>query len=230
MGEVTPIRSGRVTLDEKISTLPIVDEVDEMLRDGLSSPDIAKYIQGTFELLTEVSPNEMRKALNKRRKALPPPPPDPQEWPAAHSPEEALDTARTPGKLSQAQYRRAVRGIDTLLETESLYLAQRDRIDRMMTSESTNGEHYEGMPKEMDVALEMLKTHAKMQEQFGPSIERMRLSLEIQSGTATGAGQRVAEAMQNPESRHKVLSFFQRLSKVAKLPVIDGEAEPVGGS
>lgn len=117
-----------------------------------------------------------------------------------------------------------------MLETESLYLAQRDRIDRIMTSESSSGEHYEGMPKEMDVALEMLKTHAKFQEQFGPSIERMRLSLEVQGGSATGMGQKVAQAMANPESRHKILSFFQRLSKAANLPVIDGEAEPVGSS
>lgn len=218
-----------MTVDERVSSLPIIEDVDDMLREGLSGTDVAKYVQETFELLPNVCPEVLAKALNKRREMLPPPAPDPEEWPAASG--AICGDARPPGKLASGMYRRAVRGIDTLLETESLYLAQRDRIDRMMAAETEAKARIEDMPKEMGVALEMLKTHAKMQEQFGPAMERMRLSLEIQgSGAVTGLGQKAAMVMQDPESRHKVLSIFRRLSQVARVPVLDGEAEPIGGS
>lgn len=236
MGDVTPIRGGRIPLAQRISDLPIVSDVDEMLREGLSAPDVAKHIQETFELLVDVSPDVLRKALSERRKNLPAPEPSPEEWPAAYSPpvEQVVNNpegARRPGVIAKSQYRRATRGIDAMLETESLYLAQRDRLDRLIASENTTGEPYEEMPREMGVALEMLKTHAKFQEQFGPAIDRMRLSLDIQGGAATGLGQKIASVMQDPESRHKVLSMVKRLAQLASLPesVMDVEAEPVGG-
>ena len=218
-------------MDERVSTLPIVEDVDEMLREGMTAADVAKHIQETFELLQDVSGETLQKALQRRRKALPPPPPSPEDWPAVYSPEEDSSEARTPGKLARAQYQRAVMGIDLLLETEGLYLAQRDRIDRMMRAESRSGTHYEEMPREMGAALDMLKTHAKLQEQFGPATARLKMNLEIQGGATTGLGQKVSSTMQNPGSRHKVLSFFKKLSQVADLPpaIIDGEAEPVGG-
>ena len=233
MGDVTPIRGGRVPLAQRIADLPIVNDVDEMLREGLSAPDVAKHVQETFELLTDVSPDVLRKALSERRKNLPPPPIPPGEWPAAYSPSTEVannpDGARTPGCLSSGQYRRATKGIDAMLETESLYLAQRDRIDRLITTENATGEPYEEMPREMGTALEMLKTHAKFQEQFGPAIDRMRLSVELQGGAATGLGQKIASVMDDPESRHKVLSMVKRFTQLASLPVVDAEAEPVGG-
>lgn len=230
MGDVTPIRGGRIPLAQRLSDLPIIDDVDDMLREELSAPDVAKHIQETFELLVDVSPDVLRKALSERRKNLPPPPIPPEEWPAAYCPPtETLDTPRSPGSLSSGQYRRATRGIDGMLEAESLYLAQRDRIDHLMASEGRTGEPYEDMPREFGVALEMLKTHAKFQEQFGPAVDRMRLSLDIQGGAATGLGQKISSVMADPESRHKVLSMFRRLVRAASLPVLDVEAEPAGG-
>ncbi|MBW2168861.1 MAG: hypothetical protein JRG69_06315 [Deltaproteobacteria bacterium] len=76
----------------------------------------------------------------------------------------------------------------------------------------------------------MLKTHAKFQEQFGPAVDRMRLSLDIQGGAVTGLGQKIASVMAEPESRHKVLSMFRRLVQASSLPILDVEAEPIGGS
>ena len=64
------VRTGRVTLAEKIEDLPIINEVDEMILEGVSTTDIAKYIQNTFELLTEVTPNSLRIALDKRKVKL----------------------------------------------------------------------------------------------------------------------------------------------------------------
>mgnify|MGYP001144134355 CR=1 FL=1 len=234
MGDVTPIRGGRIPLAQRIADLPIVEDVDDMLREGLSAPDVARHVQETFELLTDVSHDVLRKALSERRKNLPAPAPSAEEWPAAYSPpvdalENHPDGARSPGVIAKNQYRQATRGIDAMLETESLYLAQRDRLDRLIGSENRTGVPYEEMPREMSVALEMLKTHAKFQEQFGPAVDRMRMSLEIQGGAATGLGQKIASVMQDPESRHKVLSMFKRLTEAAKLPVIDAEAEPAGG-
>jgi hypothetical protein len=237
MGDVTPIRGGHIPLAQRISDLPIIGDVDEMLHEGLSAPDVAKHIQQTFELLTDVSPDVLRKALGERRKNLPVSlsrDPTAEEWPAAYSPPMDIvvdnsNGARMPGVIAKAQYRRATRGIDAMLETESLYLAQRDRIDRLITSENTTGEPYEEMPREMGVALEMLRTHAKLQEQFGSAVDRMRLSLDISGGAATGLGQKIASVMQDPESRHKVLSMVKRFTQLASLPVMDVEADPVGG-
>lgn len=234
MGDVTPIRGGRIPLAQRISDLPIIDDVDDMLREGLSALDVAKHIQETFELLTDVSPDVLRKALGERKNNPPPPPLDPKEWPAAYSPpsDEVVnnpDGARPPGMLAKDQYRSAKRGIDAMLETECLYLAQRDRIDRLIHSENRTGVPYEEMPREMGTALEMLKTHAKFQEQFGPAIDRMRLTMDLQGGAATGLGGAIAAVMQNPESRHKVLSMVKRFAQVASMPIMDVEAEPVGG-
>jgi len=234
MGDVTPIRGGRIPLAQRISDLPIVSEVDDMLREGLSAPDVAKHIQETFELLADVSPDVLRKALSERKKNLPPPPPDPEQWPAVYSPPDTEvvnhpDGARPPGALAKAQYQQAKRGINVMLEAECLYLAQRDRIDRLIHSENRTGEPYEDMPREMGTALEMLKTHAKLEEQYGPAVDRMRLSLDVQGDAATGLGGAIAAVMKNPESRHKVLSMVQRFAKLAAPPVMDVEAEPVGG-
>jgi len=218
-------------LAQRLSDLPIIDDVDDMLREGVSAPDVAKHIQETFELLVDVAPDVLRKAIGERRDNPPPPPISPEEWPAAYSPPaDIVNSPRSPGVLSNSQYRRATRGIDAMLETESLYLAQRDRIDHLMASEGLTGEPYENMPREFGAALEMLKTHAKFQEQFGPAVDRMRLSLDIQGGAVTGLGQKIASVMAEPESRHKVLSMFRRLVQASSLPILDVEAEPIGGS
>jgi len=234
MGDVTPIRGGHIPVAQRISDLPIVGDVDEMLREGLSAPDVAKHIQQTFELLMDIPERTLVEALKIRRANPPAPEPSPEEWPAAYSPPVKIvvdnpEGARTPGVIAKAQYRQATRGIDNMLETESLYLAQRDRIDRLITSENSTGVPYEEMPREMGVALEMLKTHAKLQEQFGPALDRMRLSLDLHGGAATGLGQKIASVMQDPESRHKVLMMVRRLAQLASPPVMDVEAEPVGG-
>ena len=229
MGDVAPIRGGHIPVAQRVSDLPIVNDVDDMLREGLSAPDVAKHIQQTFELLVDIPERTLVEALTTRRASLPPPPPTPEEWPAAFAPPAEQRVApRSPGRLSSGMYRQAARGINALLETESLYLAQRDRIDMLMHLEHSVGVPYEEMPREMNSALEMLKTHAKLQEQFGPAIDRMKMSLEIQGGSATGLGQRIMSVMQDPESRHKVLAMFKRLVQAANMPVIDAEAEPVG--
>jgi len=100
-----------------------------------------------------------------------------------------------------------------------------------MHLESEAGEPYEEMPKEFGRAESLLMSHAKLQEQFGPVMNRMRVSLEIEGGADSRLGQRVSAVMADPESRHKVLSMFKRLTQAASIPaVIDAEAEPVGGS
>ena len=228
MGDVTPIRSGIIS--KRINELPIINEVDDMLREGIAATDIATYVQQTFEFLTDVSMEKLASSLRRRRKKLSDTLPEPQDWPAIEN-GDGFDGPRTPGLLAGQQYRKASRGIDLMLEAESLYLAQRDRLDRLMRMEQDSGEPYEEMPKEFGRAESLLTTHAKLQEQFGPAVDRMRMSLEIQGGSATGLGQRIAAVMDDPESRHKVLNMFRRLTQAASLPaVIDAEAEPAGGS
>lgn len=227
MGDVTPIRRGPTA--HRVENLPIIDEVDEMLREGMSTVDVARHIQQTFELLQDVTEDGLRKCLSKRRKALPPVAPTPEEWPASHSTAKD-ETARTPGNIAARQYQRATKGISLMLEAESLYLAQRDRLDKLMEMESSTGVPYEEMPKEFGRAESILMSHAKLQEQFGPSVDRMRMSVEIQGGPCSSLAQSANAVMANPESRHKVLSMLRRFTQAASLSaVIDGEAEPVGG-
>lgn len=225
MSNVTPIWRGSQTIEGKLANLPIIDEVDEMIREGLSAGDIAHYLHDTFEVLTEFPHKKVVDAINNRAKALPP---LPGEWPAAHSPGK-YDDGREPGSLSKAQYRRACQGVDKLLELESLYLSQRDRIDRKIRRENESGDFYDNMPSEYREAREMIREIATVERDFGGSMNRMRMSLEIQGASDTDLGKKIAGVMENPESRHKVISMFKRMASAAQLPAAL-ETDPPGSS
>jgi hypothetical protein len=213
-----PRIQARSRVIDLIADLPIVNDVDDMLREGVGSESVAKFIQETMGLMTNVAPKTLSRMLRERRESLPPPPDpgiNPDEWPATG---EGGTEPRPPGRLARCQYGKALRGIDRLLEVESLYLSTRDRIDWLMQQEKTEGEPYEKMYLEVASARELLKTHADLEREFGATGNRFRMSVEVSGRSSSELGQRVQKVLDNPESRHKVVDLVKRLKQAAHLP------------
>lgn len=228
MGDVTSIskKRGGPSILKDIANLPIVDEIDEMLRDEVSLADVARYIQETFEMLTQYVSHKLVSALEKRRKTLPPLPPSPEEFPAGH-PIGKDEDIRAPGRIAQNQYRRAAVGMDKLLELESLYITQRDRIDKKIQGENDTGEFYDCMEDSIKTARELIKDMVGIEREFGVAMNRMRVNLDIQGASNTDLGKRVSDVMEHPESRHKVISMFKRVTQAAELPEAVADADAV---
>jgi hypothetical protein len=219
-----------LTLRKRLESLGRLEEIDQLLSEGAELEWVSKYIQTTLGLLSNIEPKVLAEALEDRRRSLVRTVNLQEVWPASQSMEE--DTlgqrrARPPGKLSSIQYQRATRGMDLLLETESLYIAQRDRIDWLMGEEANTGIVNENMPREFQAANNTLVAYAKFWSEFGDTLGKMRKSMSVQGVEAdTALGRKIADVLKNPESRHKVVSLFKRLAQATQLP----PGEPTDGS
>ena len=213
-----PRAQAKVSVLRLISDLPVIKDVDDMLREGVDPVSVAMFIQQTMGLLTNVAQKTLANMLKERRENLPPLPEvsDPEEWPA--STECDGDAPRSPGRLARLHYTKTARGIERMLEIESLYLFQRDRIDWLVGQEQSSGQVYEKMALEVASARELLRMHADLEREFGAAGNRFRMSVDISSKSNSELGRRVQKVLENPESRHKVVDLVKRLRAAGRLP------------
>lgn len=233
MGSRNPIRKRPPTVAEQVADLGCIDEIDELLEEGTSATDVAKFIQQTLNELTEFGEATLVKVLRKRRAD------NAAAGPKMYSPaEEAPQTPRAPSSLAYGAYTRQSRGIDSLIELESLYLSCRDRIGWLMDIEQKprgSGEHrairpIEKMHLEYQAAKDLIKEHARLQSELGMTTQdRFKLTLDVQ-GMRSKFGATIATVLADPEGRHKVLSLLDRLKGAGSLPadVIDVPAAAGG--
>lgn len=239
------------TVAERLEELDCIDDVDEMLLDNSAATDVARFIQRTMMQLKEVAHSTLTAALRTRAKALKvlaaeaaakaeaePDQAIEQEiipfHPATTGPlleidddnEIVGDPSRSPTVLARTMYARYVGGFDTLLEFETLYLAQRDRIGRMMAIEERLGVPLESTVMEFKEARMILQAHTKAKVALGlsGSEDRLRLTLDIKS-TRAKHGDAVAEVLESPTSRHKLLTMVKAMAGV-EFPQVVADVEP----
>jgi len=215
----------RLTVAQRIDELSVVDEIDEMLLDGVSCGDVAKFIQLGLEELEDVSPQYLAIALKKRRDSMVttvPSTPEDEMRLAAVVPTEG----RVPAKIARSKYRMATKGMDRLIELESLYLAQRDRLGAIITKEQELGFPFEVTDRVVMAAAKLLELHGQQEKDLlerlgdGPAHEKLDLK---------GYTKETAETLRKPDSRRRVVSIVERLRRVKggvsipQLPEASGE-------
>ena len=123
-------------------------------------------------------------------------------------------TPQTPSRVIQNKglYDRTETGIRDMIELEGAFLAQRDRVDRMMELEALSGAFSDLTTRAIDSMTEILwkriQARAKMNEGGGDAFD-FNLSIRRYS-------QQTMEVMSNPESRHRIMSLLERLARFGK--------------
>lgn len=208
-----------MSLMDQIGGLSFSDEVDEMLRQNVSTTDIAKMIQIDRGQLTHVTEGTLGKALAARRMELL------MDCVESADPVamEQVHTPRIPGEIARRAYNKAKISMDDMIEVESLYLSCRDRIGALMTWEQSNSRFYEDMHKEFVTAAKLIELHAKLRSELGNS-GGFSMRLDIQ-GLQSQFGAKVAGVLMKPDSRHRVLSLIDDLQRAGDVIDADGSVD-----
>lgn len=257
-----PKKNNNLTVAERVEALDFVEEVDALLLEGSPATDVARYIQKTMMKLKDVAFGTLVKTIKARRKRLEEEAAQEDDddgelpaglgellavanvHPAATAPSQHLDpqsnkiigdAPRTPSTLSRLMYEKYVGGFNSLLEVESMYLAQRDRISWMMLLEQRLKMPIDDLGKELDIARKLLMAHANIQEKLGLTGDgrgqgaELNLSLTLK-GLQSRLGADVLETLKDPQSRHKILNALRAITNDPTLPgsIIDGEATELG--
>jgi hypothetical protein len=208
--------ASRASVARLIESLDCLDTVDTMLLEGTPAIDVARFIQQDQGELAQINEKTLANALIARR----------------HQKQEVIGMAgrhdvtgsgagtaaprqasKTPGTLIHSLYNRTKGGIQEMLEMEALFLAQRDRVDRAMETENELGALSEDTGKEIERAASILMDRFNITHKLGltENGDNFRLNLDIR-----GYSERTAEILNNPESRHRVISIVERIAAHAK--------------
>ena len=194
-----------------------------MLLENVPAPDVAKFVQETKKELTDVNSRTLSNALSARRRQRQ----EKSGWwgtePSEDEDEPLVDMEKlrmyrrmpqTPTRLIKTKnlYDRTEGGIRDMIELEASYLAQRDRVDRLMELEALSGAFSDMTTRAFDSMNETLwkriQARAKMNLGDGDSFD-FNLSIRNYS-------QRTMEVLSNPESRHRIMSLLERLARFGK--------------
>lgn len=222
-----------------IEKLSFLGNVDTMLLEGVSSADVAKYIQEEMGALADLDPKSLSNALRVRKKQredtarsyagssrLPDPDDDDDDDDSGIGDDSEVKVeepkVQKPSALAKSIYARAKGGIKDLLELEAMYLTQRDRIDRMVDLEHSRGIFAKDVGAEIMYAGQLIMMRVKTKHDLGlddtsdtPMIDMRRYSEET------------VAVLSNPESRHRVMSLLQRLARLGKLKDAASEDEQI---
>ena len=220
-------------LGKQIEDLPFLDEIDQKLLDNVPLVSVVAFIQKDMGELTNVSPNSLSNALSARRKQIQ----GTATWFSADSVDgddnEMVDELMTrinyrrkpvtPSRASSTIAEREEAGIIDMLELEALYLAQRDRCDRLMELETICGAFGEMTTKAIDSAAEILwkriQARGKLNEGEYTGVD---VNLNIRNYS-----RETMEVLSNPESRHRILSLVERVTRFGKSKTALPEALPL---
>lgn len=224
-GPKRPSRPGtKSSVAKLIEKLPFLETVDTMLLENTPAADVAKYILDEQGALPGTNPKTLTNALLARRKQKL----ETEGFGFVHAvrnedmvnyrEELGLDPSprrapHAPRTLVRALYSRTKGGIKELLELEILYLAQRDRIDRIMEMESAVGAFHDRGGMEIAIAADILMKRVQAKNKFGLGEgDEFELRLNVRSYSKN-----TAEVLSRPESRHRVMSLLERMTRLGQL-------------
>lgn len=212
---------------QQIEALPCLNNIDTMLLEGMSAPDIAKWLHEEQEVLQDFDPESIAAALQLRRR---------QKQTAArqyhaHADEEADDdfygegeavVARPqkrevvrPSFIAKGLYERTRKSMNEIIEYEALFLAQRDRVEHMMILEGERGIFARDVGEEVKIAGGLLKDRVKARKELGEIGNKA--NSDIPQMDMAKYSSNTVKALQNPESRHRVIDIVQRMARLGKV-------------
>jgi hypothetical protein len=212
-------RDFKLTIAQRLSELSIIDDIDEMLRDGVSTGDVAKFIQLGLEELLDVKVKTLGKVLGQRRKDI-----------LVVRSNVMLDdrlAAIMPAKcrpsacLSRNQYDSQQKLLDRLIEAQAVYLFQRDRMDWIGKQEQVLGFPFEMTDRSVMTALKALEIYGKAEKEL---LERVGSGLSHPKLDIKGYSKETSEVLRRPDSRRRVISLVERLKTIGgpkEIPKLD---------
>lgn len=207
---------------QQIEALPCLIAIDTMLMEGVSAPDIAKYLHNEQEVLLNFDEESIAAALQLRRR---------QKQQAArqyHAEEsegeddfynEGEVVARAPKRepvrpsfIAKSLYNRTRKGINEIIEYEAMYLTQRDRAEAMVVLEADRGIFARDVGEEIHTATKILNYRVKAKKDLGvENVDTTTPQLDMSKYS-----ENTVKALQSPESRHRVMDLIQRMARLSK--------------
>jgi hypothetical protein len=211
-----------VTVADRLGDLKSISDIDDMLIEGSSAPDVAKFIHIGLKRLEDVPEVTLVDALKARRTALREE--QDEDFPARNISEDST-RARAPGKLARSVYFQMRRQMDEMIELECLFLSLRDRIDALVEKEAELGVPFEHTHREYLAAAKLLREYreARIAMEGHGGMDEVSLKLSVR-----GYSQRTRAVLAKPEARRRVFSVIERLSRIAggrDIPELVGDAE-----
>lgn len=211
------------SVQQLIEHLGCIREVDMMLREGVSSADVARFIQDDQQQLPNVPHKTLANALAVRKRAFEDEMGDQEGFAdVVYQNEDAMDTAGFEpmkmgivAKLAQVGYKRLKGGIRENIELEALYLTQRSRVDKLLEMEAEDGVLMKTTSDEIvkaSTVLSRLTATKKAMGIIGVGIDDSHIV-----GDYEGLSREASDVLQKPESRRKVLDLVDRLQKRGQL-------------
>lgn len=206
----------KATAEDKIRALSRYPEVHDKLISGWSVPDIARFIQEECKEMTSLSRKQMEAAVQRFRQNMSP--------------------ADKAGKLLPAVVQNAAKeieqGLDELAELERLYGLQLERINRGLEVERAVKLNGNTLGQEFRIAKEIIDASAKLKQSLGLYNNAPReVNVNVNATmTSTHTDITVAQVIENPEKRSKILGLVNKLIAApgrlesmgaTDLPVID---------
>lgn len=103
--------------------------------------------------------------------------------------------------------------LDEIHELTDIYRIQRQRIDRLVEQE-LSGTPIPYLHKEIDVATKLLVANYRIKEAKGmvpPTQEDLMAKVQFKNYS-----QQTVEVLSNPESRHRIMSLLERVTRYGK--------------
>ena len=189
------------------------DVEEKLLAGEMTLAKIAKYIQGECGERPDVKERSLTSMLSNARREL----------------EEAkIIEGHDPGFVEAAKAR-VLKGLDEIDEIQRLYLMQYGRLERVTEQELEDGRFRRSLGVEVKAASDLLQRSHDMKLDLGINGKRELGRLEIDTVTSETVGKKYGDparrAFDDPESRGKVLSIFNKLRKTVRL---DNDSESTG--
>ena len=210
------------TIDQMVGNLPFAETVDMMLLEGTPPSQVAHFIQGDQSSLMEINHGTLTTSLSRRKARIvaqldddgdPDTVPEvienESEWFNSGPSIDVRSGPMRPSILAKGAYKRIEEGIDEVHELEALFLAQRDRIDRLIVMEDSVGAFHDKASQEMSVAADILIKRITAKEKIG--LLGNSKSKEIKD--LRGYAKKTAEVLSRPDSRRRVISIVERIER-----------------
>ena len=184
---------------ERLRSLDCFKEIHDMICTGWPLSEVAKFIQKNRKEYTDIEEISLVWILNAYRKSLPP-----------------TDlVAPTMGPTFEKAAQKVRDGLDVLAEMEKLYGIQMKRIEIDHAIELKVKKLFPTMTQEVKAARELLESYQRIKQDLGLDERHLGTLTVSTDEVATRYGKPgVRKALENPQSRRKLLSLAERFVRI----------------
>lgn len=206
-----PKRMKPVSRDEgfqSVRRLKCFNEVFERLKAGWAPSELARFIQDDRGEYGHATKTALMQVLQRFKDTIPP---------------AQLFSTRIPEAFHEAK-KEVEEGLDELKEMEKLYRLQMERIQIDRSNEKQSKKLIATMTQEIRVARELLTGIADLKMDLGLTTragENVNVNVSLSGPEQKYGKKSIADVMESPERRRKVLNLAERLMTLPDRVSID---------